>query len=168
MIMNEAVIVRVLGRDEASLLDHVLPDIFDHDIDARWCTEFFADPRHHLAVALLAGAIIGMASAVHCVHPDKPPELWINEVGVAPTYQGQGVGSRLMQALFVHARALGCDHAWVLTEESNAAGLALACKAISAPTSSPSGGKVRAEAEEKSSRNKRGFITAFFALFWPH
>ena len=26
--------------------------------------------------------IVGFASAVHYVHPDKPPELWINEMGV--------------------------------------------------------------------------------------
>ena len=112
--------VRVLAANEAVVLNDVAPGVFDHVIDARWCAEFFADPRHHLAVALLDRQVIGMASAVHYVHPDKPPELWVNEVGVAPPHQGQGIGKRLLQALFAHARSLGCCEAWVLTDGANA------------------------------------------------
>jgi GNAT superfamily N-acetyltransferase len=111
--------IRVLGPDEARILDRVAPDVFDHDIDPRWTAEFFADPRHHLAVALDGTTVVGMASAVHYVHPDKPPELWVNEVGVAPTHRGQGVGRQLMQALLAHGRALGCHEAWVLTDYTN-------------------------------------------------
>lgn len=117
--MNASIIIRVLGRSEAEVLDDVAPGVFDRAIDARWRAEFFADPRHHLAVALLDGRVIGMASAVHYVHPDKPPELWLNEVGVAPPHQGQGIGKALLQALFAHARLLGCREAWVLTDEAN-------------------------------------------------
>jgi GNAT superfamily N-acetyltransferase len=119
--MNPAPIVRILAASEQSALACVAPDVFDHAIDSRWATEFFADPRHHLDVALLEGQVIGMASAVHYVHPDKPPELWINEVGVAPAHQGQGLGRQLLHALFDHARALGCAEAWVLTDDRNTA-----------------------------------------------
>ena len=53
--------------------------------------------RVHVDVpALDAGVIVGFASGVHYVHPDKPAELWINEVGVAPTHQRQGIGRRLI------------------------------------------------------------------------
>jgi len=119
--VNASIVIRVLAPSESSVLDHVAHGVFDHAIDARWCAEFFADPRHHLAVALLEGHVIGMASAVHYVHPDKPPELWVNEVGVAPPHQGQGIGRGLLAALFDHARALGCRAAWVLTDEGNEA-----------------------------------------------
>ncbi|MDP1586932.1 MAG: GNAT family N-acetyltransferase, partial [Prosthecobacter sp.] len=51
---------------------------------------------------------------------DKPQELWVNEVGVAPAHQGQGIGKQLMEALFAHGRTLGCGEAWVLTESDNA------------------------------------------------
>ena len=60
-----------------------------------------------------------MASAVHYVHPDKAPELWINEIGVAPSHQGKGIGKRLLNALLAKARDLGCAEAWALTEEEN-------------------------------------------------
>ncbi|WP_420595367.1 GNAT family N-acetyltransferase [Deinococcus sp.] len=113
--------VRILHPDEAHILNNVAPDVFDNPIDPRWTTEFFADARHHLAVALDGETVVGMASGVHSVHPDKPPELFINEVGVADAYQGQGLGRRLMDALLAHARTLGCVAAWTLTEQGNVA-----------------------------------------------
>ncbi len=113
-------LIRVLRYDEAHVLDNVAPDVFDHAIDPRWCAEFFADPRHHLAVAVDDDLVVGMASAVHYVNPDKPPELWINEVGVAESHRGQGVGRRLLATLFEHGASLGCHQAWVLTSPDNA------------------------------------------------
>ena len=118
--------VRLLGPGDASALHRVAPEVFDRPIDPRWSAEFLADPRHHLAVALDADVVVGMASAVHYVHPDKPPQLWINEVGVAPTHQGQRIGRRLFDTLLEHARTLGCTEAWVLTDdEKNRAAHAL-------------------------------------------
>jgi ribosomal protein S18 acetylase RimI-like enzyme len=113
--------IRILGPDDAAVLDRVAPGVFDHDVDARWAAEFFADRRHHLAVALDGATVVGIASAVHYVHPDKPPELFVNEVGVAPTHHGRGVGRRLMRALLARGRDLGCREAWVLTAYTNAA-----------------------------------------------
>ena len=78
-----------------------------------------SDSRHHLMVALDGGLVVGFVSAVHYVHPDKPAELWINEVGVAPSHQRQGLGKRLLQALFARGRELGCREAWVLTSPAN-------------------------------------------------
>ena len=111
----------MLNSNDPEVFERVAPDVFDNPIDPRWSAEFLADERHHLAVALAEGQVVGMASAVHYLHPDKPPELWVNEVGVAPAYQGQGIGKRLLQALFAHGRDLGCGEAWVLTDQENAA-----------------------------------------------
>ena len=111
----------MLAPSDAAILDAVAPGTFDNPIDPRWRDEFLADSRHHMAVAILAGEVIGMASAVTYVHPDKPPELWINEVGVAPAHRGRGVGKRLLAALFAHGRALGCTEAWLGTEPDNVA-----------------------------------------------
>ena len=111
--------VHVLGSDEAHVLANVAEDLFDHGIHPRWCAEFFADPRHHLVVALDGELVVGMASGVHYVHPDKGPELWINEVGVAASHHNQGIGRRLVTTLVDHARTLGCSEAWVLTSPTN-------------------------------------------------
>lgn len=96
-------------------------DVFDERVSAQWAREFLDDPRHHLAAAIVDGQVVGMASAVHYIHPDKAPELWINEVGVADAYQRQGIGQRLMQCLLEHGSTLGCTEAWVLTEQANTA-----------------------------------------------
>lgn len=117
--------IRILGPEDAHVFEHMAPDVFDNAIDARWAAEFLGDPRHHLAVAIDGEEVVGMASAVHYVHPDKGPELWINEVGVTPSHHRMGVGKRLMQALFEHGRTLGCTEAWVLTEHDNTAARAL-------------------------------------------
>ena len=111
--------VRLLASNEASVLDHVASDVFDHAIDPRWCAEFFADPRHHLVVALDEDLVVGMASGVHYVHPDKPPQLFINEVAVAATHHNQGIGRRLVATLVAHGEAIGCHEAWVLTSPDN-------------------------------------------------
>ena len=113
--------IRLLGPGDASVLDNVAPSVFDNAIDPRWTAEFLSDPRHHLAVAIDEGRVVGMASAVHYVHPDKAPQLFINEIAVAPPYQRQGIGRRLMERLLNRGRELGCREAWVGTERSNTA-----------------------------------------------
>lgn len=119
--MTPTVTIRMLGPDDASVLGWVAPGVFDNDVDPRWTAEFFGDPRHHLAVALDGEQVVGMASALHYVHPDKPPELYVNEVGVAPTHRDQGIGRGLLRALFAHGRTLGCAEAWLGTERTNTA-----------------------------------------------
>lgn len=113
--------LRILGAGDLSALDHVAADVFDEPVDARFWAEFLADPRHHLAGAFDGEALVGFASAVHYVHPDKPPQLWINEVGVAPSHQRQGLASRLLALMMALARELGCSEAWVLTDAENQA-----------------------------------------------
>ncbi len=122
------VTVRLLGRGDAGILDDVAAGVFDHPVDAGLAVEFLGDARHHLVVALAGTTVVGMASALDYVHPDKPAELWVNEVGVAPLYRNRGVGTRLLEALFAHGRAIGCREAWLGTDESNVAARRLYAK----------------------------------------
>ncbi len=111
--------VRILRPGDEHVLERVAPDVFDNRVDPELSAEFLADPRHHLAVALDGNTVVGMASAEHYIHPDKPAELWIMEIGVASEYQRSGIGRRLFQALFARGRELGCREAWVGTEYDN-------------------------------------------------
>ena len=129
--------IKVLGPQDAGILAALAPDVFDDPIDVGRAREFLADPRHHLAVAVEDGWVVGFVSAVHYVHPDKPrPELWINEIGVAAAHRGRGLGTRLLHAVFAVARGLGCAEAWVLTDRANTAALRLyaAAGSTEAPT----------------------------------
>lgn len=114
-----AVEIEILGAGDGELLANVAPDVFDYGVDRDLASEFLRDDRHHLAVALDGDRVVGFASAVHYVHPDKPPELWVNEVVVASTYRGRGLGKRLLRSLFDLAASLGCREAWVLTDREN-------------------------------------------------
>ena len=116
---------RVLDSRDRAVLASVAPDVFDNALDPRLVSEFLSDDRHHLAVAIEQGQVIGFASGVHYVHPDKPAELWINEVGVSPGHQGRGVGKAVVRALLEHGRRLGCAEAWVLTDDANTAAIRL-------------------------------------------
>jgi aminoglycoside 6'-N-acetyltransferase I len=111
----------LLGPSDVTVLDRLAPEVFDHDVQPDWCADFLADPRHHLVVARSDDVVVGMASAVDYFHPDKAPQLWINEVGVSPEYRRQGIGRRLVERLVQLATELGCTEAWVLTDAENAA-----------------------------------------------
>jgi ribosomal protein S18 acetylase RimI-like enzyme len=115
------VTIRILNAGDTEVLERVAPDVFDHPIQPAWAHAFLSDPRHHIAVAIDENVVIGFASGFHYVHPDKPAELFVNEVGVAPRRQGQGLGPQLVRALLDQARALGCREAWVLTDPENTA-----------------------------------------------
>ena len=121
-------IVRLLESGDRGLLDLVKPGVFDRDVDPRLADAFLRDPRHHLVAAIADGRIVGFVSALDYWHPDKPRELWINEVGVTSAWRRRGVGTQLMQATLDHARALDCVEAWVLTDHQNPAALALYSK----------------------------------------
>ena len=118
--------VKRLSQDDVGALASVEPGVFDDPIQWERAREFLADPRHHLIVAVHDGSIVGFVSAVHYVHPDKShPELWINEVGVADGYRGQGIGTAILRAALDVGRRLGCEEAWVLTNRSNEAAMRL-------------------------------------------
>ncbi len=98
---------------------NVAEDVFDNPIDEAFAHEFLNDPRHHVVVATAKDKIVGFVSAVHYIHPDKPPELWINEMAVAPPYQRHGLGTAILKEMLQLGKGIGCKNAWVLTDRSN-------------------------------------------------
>jgi ribosomal protein S18 acetylase RimI-like enzyme len=119
------VVIRRLGRGDIKVLDTVAPDVFDGEVDRASAVEFLGDRRHHLVVAIVRGQVVGFASGVHYVHPDKPASMFINEVGVARQHQRAGIGRKMLDHLLAHARAIGCEQAWVATAADNLAARAL-------------------------------------------
>src|SRR5690606_37377263 len=118
--------LRHLAPDDAGLLlDRVAEGVFDEPVDAARLAAYLAEPGHHMVVALVAGEVVGHCAAVIHRHPDKPAELYIDEVGVAPAFQRRGIGRRMLDAMFAQGRALGCEEAWLGTELDNDAARAL-------------------------------------------
>lgn len=112
--------LRTLTPRDEDLLANVAPDLFDDEIHLERAREFLTDDRHHLIVAVDGGVMVGFVSAVHYLHPDKPkPEMWVNEVGVAPSHHRRGIARAMMNETLRIGRELGCSEAWVLTERDN-------------------------------------------------
>ncbi len=110
-----------LDESNTKLLERVAPDVFDYPVQPEHLARFVADARHVMFLAVADDQVIGMASGVEYFHPDKPPQFWINEIGVAPEYRNRGAGRSLTRALIDEARRRGCVFAWLGTAQDNVA-----------------------------------------------
>jgi ribosomal protein S18 acetylase RimI-like enzyme len=119
------VTIRRLGPDDVRVLDQVAEDVFDEAIQTAKAIDVLSDPAHIMVVALLGNEVIGQAVAIVHRHPDAPAELYIDNVGVSPVRQRQGVGRRLMDELLAIGKAEGCEGAWVAVDPANGPAIAL-------------------------------------------
>jgi ribosomal protein S18 acetylase RimI-like enzyme len=120
--------IRRLGPDDAAAL--LQTDVFDGPATPEGCIRFLgppgaARPVNILLVAERAGRIVGFASGTVLDHPDKPPGLFVQEVGVNPDARRRGIGGALVLALRAEGRKQGCTTSWVLTEPDNTPARAL-------------------------------------------
>ena len=99
-------------------------EAFDEAVDGELTARFLTDDRHHLVVAYVDGEPAGFVSATEVFHPDKPTELFLNELAVIPAYRRRGAATSLLEALKHLAKERGCVSIWVLTDEDNEAAVA--------------------------------------------
>lgn len=117
--------VRLLDRGDIDQLAAAGDDVFDFPVRRDYAEAFLEEPNSLIAVALEGDRIVGMASAFTYRHPDKPLQMFVNEVGVAEHCRRRGIGKALMSRIFEAARELGVTEAWVATEEDNGPARAL-------------------------------------------
>ena len=111
-------IVRLEAGDDA-LVMRVAEDVFDEPVRPDRLSAYLGQPGHFMVVALADGVVVGQCAAVIHRHPDKVSELYIDEVGVSPAFQRQGIARRMLDAMFAIGRENGCEEAWVGTEPDN-------------------------------------------------
>lgn len=111
--------IRLLTRDDVDLLAATGDDVFDFPVRRDLAEAFLAEPHSLIAAALENGRIVGMASAFTYRHPDKPLQMFVNEVGVAERCRRRGLGRALVERILEAASDLGVAEAWVATEEEN-------------------------------------------------
>lgn len=78
--------VRLLRAGDAWMLQRVADDVCDAPVTPGAVTAVLSAPYHGRTVARDGDLVVGMASAQAYLRPDKPKEMWINEVGVAPAW----------------------------------------------------------------------------------
>lgn len=121
----DAIDFLVLDQNNADILSAVRDDVFDNPIIPEQAKAFLAADQHNMVVALDAGQVIGMASAVTMLHPDKKPEVFVQEVGVHDNYLRRGIGKKLTQLLLSLVRGAHDHDVWLATEDDNVAARAL-------------------------------------------
>jgi ribosomal protein S18 acetylase RimI-like enzyme len=114
-----------IRHENANLLARVAVDVFDEPIVPERLASYLENPANLLILAVSDGVVIGQVAAVLHHHPDKSTELYIDEVGVTPAYQRQGVATKLMEEIIIWGKSLGCEEVWLGTEIDNTAARAL-------------------------------------------
>ena len=111
--------IRQTSATDTDVFDGVAADVFDEPVNPARLKAYLAEPSHLMLVAITDGLVISQCAAVIHRHPDKVTELYIDEVGVTPAFQRQGIARRLLDEMFALGKSLGCEEAWVGTELDN-------------------------------------------------
>jgi ribosomal protein S18 acetylase RimI-like enzyme len=116
---NMPAAIHHITEANTALLARVDPDVFDHAIVATRVAAYVADPLHAMFVAVDDGVVVGHIRG--CVHlqPDRASDLYVDNLGTAPSHQRRGIAAQLMRALLAWGEAQGCTYAWVATETDN-------------------------------------------------
>lgn len=114
-----ASVVRRIGPSDESVFQKIAPDVFDEAIDPARLKAYLAEPGHLMVFAFDGETVVGQCAGVIHRHPDKPTELYVDEVGTASTHLRQGVATAMIAEMFRWARELGCTEAWLGTELDN-------------------------------------------------
>lgn len=117
--------IRRLNPSDDAILMRIAEDVFDEPVRADRLAAYLAAPGHLMIVALADDVVVGQCAAVTHRHPDKVSELYIDEVGVSPAFQRQGIARKMLDAMLALGREQGCGEAWVGTEPDNVAARAL-------------------------------------------
>lgn len=114
-----------LSAGDAPTFAAIAPDVFDESVTALPLAAYLTTPGHIMVLALEGDLVVGQCAGVLHRHPDKPTELYVDEVGTASTHRRQGIARAMLDELFSWGRELGCEEAWLGTELDNAAANAL-------------------------------------------
>jgi aminoglycoside 6'-N-acetyltransferase I len=112
-----------LGESNMDILNSYDQDIFDEKIDSRRLAAMLSEQNHILLVAVNEGIVIGQILAAIHRHPDKPTELYIDDLGVSEKFRRRGIATHLYKKLYVIGVERGCEEVWVATELENEAAI---------------------------------------------
>lgn len=94
--------------------------------DTTWERFFRDDEPMHAWVADDSGRLVGL---VHCIHHRSTTRLadvcYLQDLYTAPDRRGHGIGRRLIETVYAHARAAGSSRVYWQTQATNVAGRAL-------------------------------------------
>lgn len=121
--------VRVFRADpgDLRLAYQAVVDVNGHaPADEAALEAFLVDDASYLLLAEVEGRAVGslIGHRLRTPHAEQP-HLLLYEIDVASAWRRRGIGRRLVEAFLDEARAAGARGAWVVTNRSNEAAMAL-------------------------------------------
>jgi aminoglycoside 6'-N-acetyltransferase I len=113
------VMLRRTGPGDEGVFTAIAADVFDEPIHPERLQIYLQTTGHLMVLAIDDRVVVGQCAAVVHRHPDKPDELYIDEVGTASTHLRRGIATAMMEEMFAWGRELGCEGGWLGTELDN-------------------------------------------------
>ena len=113
------IVVRRMQPGDEAMFQSIAPDVFDEPVRPDRLRDYLRSPGHLMVLAFEGDLVVGQCAGVLHRHPDKPTELYVDEVGTASTHLRQGIARMMMDELFAWGREFGCTEAWLGTETDN-------------------------------------------------
>jgi ribosomal protein S18 acetylase RimI-like enzyme len=110
-----------ITQENISLLDNLAEDVFDLTLDPRRLATYLGSDGHLLIVARSGEQVVGQLAAYVHHHVDQASDLYIDNIGVCPEFQRQGIARRLVDDIMAWGKELGCEQAWIVTDTDNIA-----------------------------------------------
>ncbi len=107
--------VRLLGPGDKELIA-AASHLFDHPPTPDQTTAFLTSDRDYIWVAYTDGEAVGFASATILLHPDKPPHLFLQELGVDEDHRRRGVATKIMETAIAFAGEMDLLPLWLAAE----------------------------------------------------
>ena len=107
---------KVLEEQDLELMEDVLKDdnmIFNKD----FLNSFINDNNAYGFIAKENNNIVAYAYTL--LRPDGKTMFYLHSIGMLPTYQNNGYGTKLMQFIKDYSISLGCSEMFVLTDKGN-------------------------------------------------
>jgi aminoglycoside 6'-N-acetyltransferase I len=105
--------VERITPDTLHLLERIAEDVFDDRIDFGHLTAMLATGTHILLVAVEDGCTVGQCLGMVHHGADRPPMLYLDNLGVTPALRQRGIGRALVEAMFRVGREMGCAGGWL-------------------------------------------------------
>ena len=111
------------GTEIRRVADGVVPEplaeVFDDTFSPARLRERARVDGHVLVVAVDGDRTVGQVAAIVQYLAHKPPELHLENVGVASSHRRRGIAAAMVTEALAWGRELGCDEAWVATDVDN-------------------------------------------------
>ncbi len=115
---------RRITDQDLDLFDNLAPEVFDEAIHPERLKAYLNEPCNLMLLAYEeqpdgTNLTVGQCAAVLHLHPDKPTELYVDELGTALTHRRRGIARRLMKEILDWGEEHGCPEGWLGTELDN-------------------------------------------------